>query len=78
MNEPFTVKKWGEKNAPCNECTLRIVGCHSNCPKDISEEYGFYGYAAFKKQTDAERKLREEYLKTSDMLMDIRRKRVRR
>lgn len=68
MFEPFTTRKWGERNAPCKDCPDRFVGCHSGCER----------YASFKAQNDKGRDLRTEFLKQSDVLMDIRRKRVKR
>ena len=64
--EPYTMRKWGERNAPCKGCVDRFVGCHSGCER----------YAAFKEQNDKERNIRTEYIKQNDMLADIRRKRV--
>ena len=64
-------RKWGETNAPCNGCTLRHPGCHSNCPKDNSDEYNHFGYKAFKAAADREREARSEYLKQTDALIEI-------
>lgn len=77
QKNPLTVKKWGEKNAPCVGCTLRSVSCHGDCPKDKSPEYDYYGYAAFKAQNDKEREARREYLQQNDVLSEIHRKRCR-
>ena len=64
-------RKWGETNAPCNRCTLRFPGCHSKCPKDESEEYEYFGYGAFKAASEQQRKMRTEYLKQNDALIEI-------
>lgn len=64
-------RKWGETNAPCRDCQLRKAGCHSDCPKDKSEEYEFYGYAAFKADAEKQRKMRSEFLKATDALVEI-------
>ncbi len=64
-------RKWGEGNAPCNNCTLSHQGCHGDCPKDKSEEYNFWGYAAYKKEAERQRGLRKEFLKQTDALIEI-------
>ena len=69
MNNQF--RRWGESAAPCNGCTLRSSGCHGDCPKDKSSEYNYYGYKAFKEQSDTERAKRKAFLREKDEVMSV-------
>lgn len=64
MNRQF--RRWGEGSAPCKGCTLKYLGCHSDCPKDNMKEYNYHGYKAFKAEMDAERLARQKFLREQD------------
>ena len=56
MKQSITLNSY--KVSPCKGCAERFYACHSCCPKDKRNEYG---YKAWKLELEDENKKRKEY-----------------
>lgn len=71
MSTPQQFRKWGEGNAPCQDCQDRCIGCYG---QDANGLYKCERYAAFKAQRDQELSVRREFIRQSDEVEAVMKK----
>ena len=68
-------RKWGERDTPCLGCPDRCIGCHG---QDANGLYKCERYGEFKALNEVEYQARKEYIRQSDEIDEVLRKRKRR